>query len=546
MAAARVEIAIRGAPHNCNEDNEDASSDPQQTNPTRDMDLNGRSNAFEPWQTVSATEPTTSPYFSPIIREGYKRIAKAFTSGHACVQTIEEAVNGIRKLEHAMGKPERELALVTEWAQEDSRQEEEIVSYLFINHGALYCPRNFKSEVRNKDKAAMATTTPTPTLFGADTMKLMKAMTSTTLSTTVEDATIPAPHASPMLSLPHELRLKIYALALRHSETGIVAPNPTSEDAPHHIALLSSSKFWQPGYLIRAHSSLEDPLLPWQIPDYISQNGPSRRNPGVRLGLKIGKINNTSPTDHFLHCFSALDPVTGEEMAGVQMVVGHICTYRCLLQPALTQVNRQLRAESLPVFYGVNDFHHAMFQHTLPPNDRKSPSTSDSASNFDSDVWHKQVGGMPVVRFTNWWRGIGDTNLRLIRSFSLATSFRDGQSRRSMRVRQSLLRGEEEEEEEGEGTNWTIVEVVMGKTEYRLDCAGWSIDGMATTPPAPAASIAEAAKETAAERESRDDVFEVARGLFQGRLCAMTIEQAVESLEEEEGLNAEWKRVFAQ
>ncbi|KAK4555310.1 hypothetical protein LTR86_007607 [Recurvomyces mirabilis] len=128
MAGARVEIAIRGAPENPNEDNEDASIGPQQTNPTRNMDFNGRSNAFEPWQTVSVTEPITSPYFSPIICEGYKRIAKDFTLGHACVQTIEEAVNGMRKLEHAMGTPERELALKAEWAREELRQEGETVS----------------------------------------------------------------------------------------------------------------------------------------------------------------------------------------------------------------------------------------------------------------------------------------------------------------------------------------------------------------------------------------------------------------------------------
>ncbi|KAK4555311.1 hypothetical protein LTR86_007608 [Recurvomyces mirabilis] len=170
-------------------------------------------------------------------------------------------------------------------------------------------------------------------------------------------------------------------------------------------------------------------------------------------------------------------------------------------------------------------------------------STWDSAADVDPDSWREKAAGTTVVKFTNWWRGIGDTNLRFIRSFSLATSFTDGQHRRSMRERQSPLRAEEVD-----GMIRGVVEVVLDDKEYRLHCSGWYVDGLKTVASAVEASVgaADADAATVAEQENWRAVLEVARGSFEGRLCAMTIGRAGESLDEEEGSCVGWTELLAE
>lgn len=82
----------------------------------------------------------------------------------------------------------------------------------------------------------------------------------------------------------------------------------------------------------------------------------------------------------------------------------HVCGPECLLQPALSQVCRQLRAETLPIFYGINSFHF------------------DTTSYYDPHKKHILVSdgglGPAAVHPGNpraWWRTIGDSNLRLVR-----------------------------------------------------------------------------------------------------------------------------------
>lgn len=72
---------------------------------------------------------------------------------------------------------------------------------------------------------------------------------------------------------------------------------------------------------------------------------------------------------------------------------GHACTKACLLQPAISRISRQLRYETLPIFYGINKIH------------------------IDATAF-SYVGSDPGTP-ADWWRVIGDTNLRMIKSLRL-------------------------------------------------------------------------------------------------------------------------------
>ena len=72
----------------------------------------------------------------------------------------------------------------------------------------------------------------------------------------------------------------------------------------------------------------------------------------------------------------------------------------CLLQPAVTLVNISIRLEALPIFYSINKFH------------------------FEMDNFKCEVGGhCQNIQAcpSDWWRSIGDTNLRYILHFTIAS-----------------------------------------------------------------------------------------------------------------------------
>nr|OQO31671.1 hypothetical protein B0A51_01161 [Rachicladosporium sp. CCFEE 5018] len=71
----------------------------------------------------------------------------------------------------------------------------------------------------------------------------------------------------------------------------------------------------------------------------------------------------------------------------------------CLRQPALTRVCRQLREELLPVFYSIHHFHIELDQ-------------LRNSSNKPRRTFNNSIDG--------WIRGIGDTNLRYMRRFTMA------------------------------------------------------------------------------------------------------------------------------
>ena len=88
-----------------------------------------------------------------------------------------------------------------------------------------------------------------------------------------------------------------------------------------------------------------------------------------------------------LNAFSRLQGVW-EESANRRS--DHLCTLDCLVQPPLTFVSRQVRTETLPIFYGVNKFHIEM-------------------SNFIVAMTYQWLSRTRSP--ADWWRAIGDSNL---------------------------------------------------------------------------------------------------------------------------------------
>ncbi|KAK4894700.1 hypothetical protein LTR27_007088 [Elasticomyces elasticus] len=92
---------------------------------------------------------------------------------------------------------------------------------------------------------------------------------------------------------------------------------------------------------------------------------------------------------------------------------GHVCSYLCLLQPALTLVNRLLRVETLSLFYATNEFRLMVAPQTVPNK------SEDDAAFYRSEKL--RVGDKRPLA-VSFWRAVGDTNLRNIKLFALSLS----------------------------------------------------------------------------------------------------------------------------
>lgn len=77
---------------------------------------------------------------------------------------------------------------------------------------------------------------------------------------------------------------------------------------------------------------------------------------------------------------------------------GHTCTLDCLVQPTIASVNRCLRGLSLPMFYGLNQFHFQLWGFELPTT----------------------ASGRKLKRSpADWWRTVGNANIAQLRQFSI-------------------------------------------------------------------------------------------------------------------------------
>jgi len=212
-----------------------------------------------------------------------------------------------------------------------------------------------------------------------------------------QDHDIQAVPASPSLpGLPVELRTYILELAVSHEPTGgIIAPLPDNHKDRRCMTL------------VRVHQDM-DPETKVSCP-LANEHWSATLTPGFPCErFKILK-NGTPEHDSLLYEMHA-DEMSEEEQSEVMhsrrlfqsspvAETNHSCTMDCLLQPAVTTVSRQMREEALRAFYSVNRFHIELENFSLQPSFRKLRDPTD------------------------WWRGIEDTNLRLIRYLSLAAPF---------------------------------------------------------------------------------------------------------------------------
>ncbi|KAK5744534.1 hypothetical protein LTR17_001928 [Elasticomyces elasticus] len=200
-------------------------------------------------------------------------------------------------------------------------------------------------------------------------------------------------------ALPPELRNQIYELALRHGDEGIISPacGVATWTTMAHI-----NGEWQRGRLERYILSdratltmLKDGGL--ALSRRILYEESSSTIGGVDGEMEPSGDGDDSQRQHLDH-FQELATQAGPGPTHIR----HICSSACLLQPPVTLVSSQLRAESLPLFYATN-----MFKIMLP-----DPPKVDSALQ------------LPLAMA--FLRGIGDTHLRDMRLLSLQTISKDG------------------------------------------------------------------------------------------------------------------------
>jgi len=216
-----------------------------------------------------------------------------------------------------------------------------------------------------------------------------------------------------LLGLPPEVRVLIYDYALYHEETdGIISPLPDQweeRSLPMSLATRdewSYTSYGQDRSLVTVHPK---PINKLRV--LIA---------GQRYRLKgFGVVDGP----HFYDLDSPVTSTAGgspessaqrlawkgrredlrenfEESAAARN--GHDCCFACLAQPPLTRVCPLIRDEALASFYSVNHFH-LEFSHW---------STA-------------QKDALPSRGPLDWWRAIGDTNLRCIKRMSMVFDVTD-------------------------------------------------------------------------------------------------------------------------
>ncbi|KAK3711873.1 hypothetical protein LTR37_009391 [Vermiconidia calcicola] len=190
----------------------------------------------------------------------------------------------------------------------------------------------------------------------------------------------PIEGSASLLDLPGELRNHIYELALFHEQTnGVISP----------LQDRSTANLYRHNQPERGNAATR------------SQKDPPASSLTIICGhrfrvcedIVIEYVSSNAISSQALERYECNPDAVLDEVAS-----RHLCTLECLLQPPLTLVNRQLRGEALATFYAANEFHFEM-------------------SNFvvaTSEGWRESVRS-PV----DWWRAVGDTNLRNIRNLTI-------------------------------------------------------------------------------------------------------------------------------
>ncbi|KAK3644972.1 hypothetical protein LTR56_009359 [Elasticomyces elasticus] len=210
--------------------------------------------------------------------------------------------------------------------------------------------------------------------------------------------------------LPPELRNRIAELALYHSENeGIISPACFNSHANGIATAAYVAGRWRTGRLVRSNFGGD---LDSQAQDV---------DHGFKELVRFEEDSKSGPSDYDLteaeQCSGLLQPYdffyegSLKSGANFNFIHGHVCSYLCLLQPALTLVSRQLRADSLSLFYALNEF-----GLMVVPQIKLNKSELNNNSRLARSL---RVGDKRPMA-VNFWRAIGDTNLRSIKLFALS------------------------------------------------------------------------------------------------------------------------------
>ncbi|KAK4569850.1 hypothetical protein LTR86_002819 [Recurvomyces mirabilis] len=216
----------------------------------------------------------------------------------------------------------------------------------------------------------------------------------------------PYPTAS-LLGLPGELRHHIYKYALWHQQSdGLICPAPDLRLNRNYVLATVPNSLWRYsenervsdgsrlGAVYRFNMRGND-ILPVNLLHPAPLNQPQGQHQAQAvLAHSLAKQHADAHNAVEIQRQAYNKSLTALER------YKHVCTLKCLRQPALTFVSRRVREDSLPVFYAVNTIHFEMANFSVPRilNGRC-----------------RQGECSPV----DWWRGIEDTNLRAIDNFVL-------------------------------------------------------------------------------------------------------------------------------
>ncbi|KAK5717125.1 hypothetical protein LTR15_009014 [Elasticomyces elasticus] len=201
--------------------------------------------------------------------------------------------------------------------------------------------------------------------------------------------------------LAPELRNRIAELVLYHTENeGVISSachNSTDSDIS---TIVHVNGKWRTGRLVR--SNFGGDL------DSQAQN----ISHGIRERVRLEESSKLGPSDYDLteaeQCSGLLQPYDfffdGNIRAGIDMVYGH---------PALTRASRQLRKENLPLFYSTNEFRVMM-----RPLIRTSTAANTVGTLYTLGKKVQLCKKLPMA--VNFWRAVGDTNLRNMKLFTLS------------------------------------------------------------------------------------------------------------------------------
>lgn len=190
-----------------------------------------------------------------------------------------------------------------------------------------------------------------------------------------------------LLGLPPELRNRIWEMVVFHEPTGgVICPLQGAHGtvrAGHGVAC--SPYLYHDSMVITSGARFKTSRFQLELPSWFRPNSAQfQGSPAADVTMEeLEELWKSSPI----------------------VISNHFCTVDCLVQPAITFVNRQVRKESLALFYHVNTFHLEI-------------------SNFAhqrSVAWHSLPCQDPKPQRApfDWLRAIGDRNLDTISCFEI-------------------------------------------------------------------------------------------------------------------------------